>query len=223
MTTLITRQTRSSKGRTETPTEWSQTLSDLYNKTTHLATTPVQDFQIKTDALMTILCIDGTLHVPVELSAHGVLATTKAGETVYVCATKSSLLKIVTPLLTRRPLLITNATIYDINEMIYAAMALKLPSLDVAEQTAKWMFDHPSERLDGVAETWVVNTLLREKKEVAYQIRDNLIVPQNTQNVFSSMLLDNGLTDVACSPENMGVIAGFCAENALREGGKWFK
>ncbi|KAL7719929.1 Uncharacterized protein QTN25_003046 [Entamoeba marina] len=205
--------------------DYTETLTALYNKTTHLTTSAPEMPIIRKqpNELMDLLCIDGMLHFPVNAVPSGLLSNRKAGDSIYICATINSALQVLNPFITQRPFQLNTSNIWDVNELIFAAMALDLPSEEISEKTGLWLLQHQQERLDAVAETWVINSLLSHKKELAYNLRDYLAVARNTQNVFSSMLLGDQLNDVACSPENMGVIAGYCAENAMREGGKWFK
>ena len=203
--------------------DWNVTLNELYNKTTNIPIVDQPKTNVKISDLMTVICIDGKLHLPCGRITSGMLSKIQPNESVYVCGTKSVILRIVSPYIDPKPYNFSNCKINDIDELIYTTMILGIENAELFKAFGEWMLGNKSERLEGKNESFIIDRLLSNQKELAYQLRDYLQLPQNTQKVFSSMVLEEGISDISCSVENLGVIAGFIAENIIREGGKWYK
>ncbi|EKE40386.1 hypothetical protein ENUP19_0082G0069 [Entamoeba nuttalli] len=202
-------------------TEWTTKLNNIYNNTITIPSVQ-QDQKIEFEKIVNLVCIDGILHIPYGVITSGIISEAQPNDNIYICGTIKTLTTIMNTIILNKPIILNEFSVYDINEMIYGIMAMEINNNDFINEIGKWLIDHKSERLDDIAESYLINSLLSHNKEIAYQLRDQLGLAENTQKVFSSMVLEDGISDISCSQENMGVIVGFVIENIIREGGGWY-
>ncbi|EDR24528.1 hypothetical protein EDI_229060 [Entamoeba dispar SAW760] len=202
-------------------TEWTTKLNEIYNNTINIPSEQ-QDQKIEIEKIVNLVCIDGVLHIPYGIIKSGIISEAQPNDNIYICGTIKTLTSIINTIVMNKHITLNGCSVYDINEMIYGIMAMGINNNEFINEFGKWLIDHKSERLDDIAETYLINSLLSHNKEIAYQLRDQLGLAENTQKVFSSMVLEEGISDISCSQESMGVIIGFVIENIIREGGEWY-
>ena len=204
-------------------TDWSLKMNDFYSETTKVEIVENIQPNYSVDEIVTVHCIDGKIYLPARKITSGIISELEPLQNIHIQSIQSDVLKIVEPFILPKQYDFVKCSSTEMNALISTAKNLEMNNKSLFREFGKWIINHKDDSLEGRNETFVIETLLEIEKEMAYQLRDYLQLPQNTQKVFSQMILEKGIDDISCSVDNFGVICGYIAENIIKEGGKWYK